>query len=476
MRILTKWVLLLSIALLSLWAAAQVTVTNELLPWIADNGTVVWQELLWDQSQPLGPLNPRRTDLFQVPVSFPPLPAPNVGIRALQISPPTNLFVLPNPPAFPQFAGRPQISADGRWLVYYAEDGQVYVKDLSITDPNDPNYPPRLISYKQWVDSDNDNNWNEPLQPSTWPSVLPAISGNGRIIAFLSQDPELYDPDRDGDPTNNPSLSSPTPLWFIYIHDRDADGNGVFDEKKVGGTTTEFLPDPSAPTGNTPLLVRLTEVRLSLDATGATLAFSAFTGTEWQLYMADWQSGTVNLIATSKAPLSIPSVAGSRIAFSAVNPFLLNGAAQPLPPGVWVFDVTLGNPPTINPVVGILTNGVNGAPVLSRDGNLLAFHSTATAYQRFGLDPQLRFFDFNGDNVPDDRNGVDDVFVFDLTTRLPVWSTLLVRGLGTPPITLFEPCVNPALPSSNVPMIAFQQIVNGASRVRVVRSPNIVLR
>ncbi len=509
MRRAKKWLLLVSVTLLSLWAGAQVTVTNELLPWVSDpdpngNIVVVWQELL----------APRRNDLFQIPVSL--LPTPNVGfrVRSINIANGTfsDLLVVPNPthisPPLRQFAGRPQINSDRRWVVFYAADGQVYVTGDNDGDglidedpfgdangddnPDDDNDgatdedPTALISYTGsytgWLDGDNDSIRDGAPPPSALTSVLPAMNGNGRIVAFLSRDPTIHDPDGDGDPDNNTPpnpAAPPAGLWLLYIHDRDADGNGTFDEARVGATTTRFLnvPGPNAP------YVRLTEVRLSLDATGSTLAFSVFTGTAWQLYMADWQSGTVNLIATSNAPLSAPSVVGSRLAFSSVSPFLITGAAQPSPPGVWMFDVTLGAVPVITPGVGIITNGVSGAPMLSRDGLLLSFHSTATRYQRFGVDPTLQpfVFDLNNDGVTEtplpDRNGVDDVFVFNLTTGLPIWSTLLVRGSGAPPITLFEPCVNPALPSSIAPPIAFQQIVNGASVVRVVnRATNMVLR
>ncbi|MCX7969131.1 MAG: hypothetical protein N3B10_11700, partial [Armatimonadetes bacterium] len=59
------------------------------------------------------------------------------------------------------------------------------------------------------------------------------------------------------------------------------------------------------------------------------------------------------------------------------------------------------------------------------------------------------------------------------------WSTLIVRALGTgnPPIALFVPCTNPSLPSSDVNLIAFQEIVNGQSRVRIVNpQTNAVVR
>jgi len=447
MRVMTKWALLLGLSALSLWAVGQQS-PNELYPWIADNGVVVWQELL----------PPRRTDLFQVPVSL--LPNPNVGIKAVQINSPTDLsdlFVLPNPPTFSQFAGRPQVSADGRWLVYYDQSGQVYVKDLTITDPADPNYSPKLISYKNWRDTDNDGVRDGTPTPSEI-AILPAISGSGRIVAFLSRDPDLNDPQGDG---NGPSAQAPPLGWLIYIHDRDADGNGTLDEAKVGGTTTRFLPDPADQTGNTPLFVTLTEVRLSLDQTGRSLAFSTWTGTQWQLwFVPDVQNPSPQLIATSSSPFSIPSVAGSRLAFTASGPFQFAGSAQPSPPGIYVVDTNT------NQTVAIQTNGVNGAPVLSRDGTLLAFHSTMTGFR------------VNGDQwqpLPNKRNAVDDVFVFDLT-GLPVWSTLVLRQANPAQFPPYATCVNPALPSSSVNLIAFQEIVNGVSRVRVVNLPNTVLR
>jgi hypothetical protein len=78
--------------------------------------------------------------------------------------------------------------------------------------------------------------------------------------------------------------------------------------------------------------------------------------------------------------------------------------------------------------------------------------------------------------LPNKRNAVDDVFVFNLTTGQPAWSTLVLRQGNPNQFPPYAPCVNPALPSSSANLIAFQEIVNGASRVRVVNLPNTVLR
>jgi hypothetical protein len=450
MRVMTKWALLLGLSALSLWAVGlQPTVTNELYPWIADNGVVTWQELY----------DPRRTDLFQPSAALPvvdPLRIANVGVRAIvPANPAPRIVTIPN-------AARPQVSADGQWLVYYQEDktttpptAQVYVLDLT-----DPNATPKRISYKGWSDTDDDGVRDGNPAPSMT-AILPAISGSGRIVAFLSRDPDLNDPQGDG---NGPSAQAP-PLgrWLIYIHDRDADGNGTLDEAKVGETTTRFVPDLAAdPTGNTPLFVTLTEVRLSLDQTGRSLAFSTWTGTQWRLwFVPDVQNPSPTPIATSPSPLSIPCVAGSRLAFTASGPFQFAGSAQPSPPGIYVVDTNT------NQTVAIQTNGVNGAPVLSRDGTLLAFHSTMTGFRVNGGPWQT---------LPNKRNAVDDVFVFDLATGR-FWSTLDLRPPNSNQLQRYTPCVNPALPSSSVNLIAFQEIVNGASQVRVIdRSSNTVLR
>ncbi|MFN4180106.1 MAG: hypothetical protein ACK4I8_07310 [Armatimonadota bacterium] len=461
MRNLAKWMLWIGIALTNLYAMGQQE--NELLPQVADDGTIIWQVA-------------RPRDLFQrVGNPLPWLPDETIGIRILF---PTGPFPLGQVPDIDSYAARPQISANGLWLIYHDENGQIMLWRI-LLDANGnktlASLPTQLVIRQQQV---------------TPNGILPIIGGNGRIITFLSQDPSLHDPDGDSDPNNNnpPNPLPPPPgWWLLYIHDRDADGDGVYDELEEGATRTLFINVPSP----NPPLIRLTEFRLNLDPTGASLAFSVFTGNQWELWLVrnvlDVQNYPPQRVAYSTAPFSAPSVAGSKLAFTASGPFNWDQIVPPIPPfaGVHIvnmLDLTLS--------LAVQTNGVNGTPVLSRDGNLLSFHTTGTMYSVNG--GQWWLFsdfnrdgvpeDFNGDKVPDfDRNGVDDVFVFDLTiSNIPlVWSTLITRtlGLGNPPVAAFAPCINPNLPSSSLNLIAFQEIVNGQSRVRVVNtSNNIVLR
>jgi hypothetical protein len=187
-------------------------------------------------------------------------------------------------------------------VVYYGPTtraGRVYVRDL-VTDPE---RQPQTHQLQVWTDTDGDG-VRDGDPPPSGTAILSAISGSGRIVAFLSRDPALNDPQGDG---NGPAAPTPPSAdrWLIYIHDRDADGNDTLDEAKVGGTTTRFVPDP---TGNTPLFVTLTEVRLSLDQTGRSLAFST------------WMGHAMATLVRPRCPKPIPTT-DSDIIFSFLHPF-----------------------------------------------------------------------------------------------------------------------------------------------------------
>jgi len=298
------------------------------------------------------------------------------------------------------------------------------------------------------------------------------VSQSGRFVAFLSQREDLNDPNGDG--------ASPITLngeWTIYIHDRDADipqdlnndgfpdvqgTPGNYDEGIRGATTTRFLPNPSDLT----LPFRLsspTRLRhITLEETNNTLRIYVVwvtrNGTNWELWLGRWEWDLQNrqwggvsqlMLWTSPLPIQGGFAASGRVTFSIAN-------------FVAVFS------DTGNRLLQIQTNGVNGAPVLSRNGQLLAFHSTMTAYRVNGSGWIL---------LPNKRNAVDDVFVFDLATGQIVWSTLSLRQLGgIPP---YHACVNPNLANSNT--IAFQQVSPVKpntqvyiSRVRIVQNGSLV--
>jgi hypothetical protein len=275
-------------------------------------------------------------------------------------------------------------------------------------------------------------------QPGNNHSVCPRINKDGRIIAFASLDPTLHDPNGDGNSDPLPLYATPTrdAPWIIYVHDRDVDGNGTYDE---------VSPDPTVITVAT-YAVAVTSfpyVSLSPDTGGTYIAYQVYDSANraWGLFVKDWRNNPVTapLVAVSPVKFSIPAVMGiTQPVNGALVAFTANVAFNGNKAGVWLAEIDFsGAPPVFVPVS--LNNGVNGAPVISPDATFIAFHTTASDI----VIPNVNLFD---------RNGVDDIYVFDLTNLQPVWSTLLVRNLPNsppPPIGLFDPCVHPSLSSFN---------------------------
>jgi len=108
----------------------------------------------------------------------------------------------------------PKMSADGRFIVFYTEATNLV--------PNDP--PDTFDVFLR--DRGTKTTRIIGLAPGggrgNGHSVLPTISSDGRFIAFQSTSDNLLPED-------------PDPVVDIFIHDRDADGNGVFDE--LGGVS-----------------------------------------------------------------------------------------------------------------------------------------------------------------------------------------------------------------------------------------------
>jgi hypothetical protein len=278
-------------------------------------------------------------------------------------------------------------------------------------------------------------------QPGNNHSVCPRINKNGRIIAFASLDPTLHDPNGDGNSDPLPLYATPTrdAPWIIYVHDRDVDGNGTYDE---------ISPDPTVITVAT-YAVAVTSfpyVSLSPDTGGTYIAYQVYDSANraWWLFVKDWRNNLVTdpPVAVSPVKFSIPAVIGiTQPVNGALVAFTANVAFNGNKAGVWLAEIDFsGASPVVGRFVPVsLNNGVNGAPMISPDATFIAFHTTASDI----VIPNVNLFD---------RNGVDDIYVFDLTTLQPVWSTLLVRNLPNsppPPIGLFDPCVHPSLSSFN---------------------------
>jgi hypothetical protein len=154
-----------------------------------------------------------------------------------------------------------------------------------------------------WKDTDGDGMRDtfEPSDGNDGNCVPVAISADGRIVVFLAQSLDIVDADGDGtpDPVNNPP-SDPSSDWLVLIHDRDADGNGVYDEAGIGATRT-FVG--SVDNNGNPLPA----ASVSVSANGRIIAFAtpanpANPDENWRVIVRDWQNGDQVEIPNAFAP------------------------------------------------------------------------------------------------------------------------------------------------------------------------------
>jgi hypothetical protein len=454
MRVMTKWALLIGTALLTLWAIGQQQQPvsfYQRMPVISDDGNdVIYQAI------PISGGGAPTLDVFQMSPQQMTTAGTGVGLINL-LSPPPGIAIVQN-------AARPHFSvSQGMYIVYMRggnadkvdNDGDGRIDEEIVNgldddgdgriDEDHQQGPIQVLVYDRQqgreilisgLGTDPANR-----QPGNNHSVCPRINKNGRIIAFASLDPTLHDPNGDGISDPLPLYATPTrdAPWIIYVHDRDVDGNGTYDE---------VSPDPTVITVAT-YAVAVTSfpyVSLSPDTGGTYIAYQVYDSANraWGLFVKDWRNNLVTdpPVAVSPVKFSIPAVMGiTQPVNGALVAFTANVAFNGNKAGVWLAEIDFsGTSPVVGRFVPVsLNNGVNGAPVISPDATFIAFHTTASDI----VIPNVNLFD---------RNGVDDIYVFDLTTLRPIWSTLLVRNLPNsppPPIGLFDPCVHPSLSSFN---------------------------
>jgi hypothetical protein len=142
---------------------------------------------------------------------------------------------------------------------------------------------------------------NNNFVPSNGNCVPVAISADGRIVVFLAQSPNALNiVDADGDGTSDP-VNNPPSDWLILIHDRDADGNGVYDEAGIGATCTS-IGNPLDSNGN-----YIPAASVSVSANGRIIAFATPVNPvnpdeNWRVIVRDWQNGDQVEIPNAFAP------------------------------------------------------------------------------------------------------------------------------------------------------------------------------
>jgi len=185
-------------------------------------------------------------------------------------------------------------------------------------------------------------------------SYGPAISADGRFVAFISGADNL--------------VANDTNAHFdVFVHDRDPDGNGVFDEGN--DVTTRASVDSNGAQGND-------DSGFGYGANGGRLSLSG------DGRFVTFDSRATNLAANSAHCCFLhDNVTGATLRVG------LDSAGNP------------GNAPSF-------------LPVISRDGNFVAFTSDANNL------------------VPGDHNGHADIFVTDLTQGTTTRASVSSAGVG----------------------------------------------
>jgi Tol biopolymer transport system component len=308
------------------------------------------------------------------------------------------------------FSFDPVISADGRFVAFMSEASNL----LPNADPNDPN-DTNLESDVFVRDRVNEATVrisvsSEGVQGND-SSSGPAISADGRFIAFWSWASNLVPGDDNAAPD-------------VFVRDRDADQDGVFDEP--GAVTTVLISRSTAGA-----LGNAASAGQSISADGR---FVAFESRAWNLVPGDTnqcQGITMSCrdifvhdrdadengvfdeaggVTTTRASVSSAGVGGDDdseepsisadgrlVAFESMASNLASGGTDSRFPDIYLHDRRTG----LTLLVSVSTLGVpaefsSSLPALTPDGRLLVFDSPS------------------GNLVLGDTNGRDDVFVHDL--------------------------------------------------------------
>jgi Tol biopolymer transport system component len=318
---------------------------------------------------------------------------------------------------------RVALSHDGRYVAFESERG-----DLAVGDGNDA---PDVFRLDRQTNAVLLVSRNGSDGVGNAASTSPAISADGRLVAFASAASDLVPGDTNGSTdvfvrdldastterssvtTAGAQVSAAAALpalspdgRFVAFGGGDGfvpgDNDGRFDifvRDRVAGTTTWASPDP--PTGT------LGEVfGPTVSADGTRVAFRGLTSNRLHLFDATMQTVATLGAGTGFAPnAAVPeslqvSADGRSVVFDSGQPSLVaddrNGTAD-----VFAYDVATA---AIHRVSGIrLTGAASGSPynppALSDDGAIVAFSS------------------FAGNLVPGDINGGGDVFVRDRLAR-----------------------------------------------------------
>jgi len=315
-------------------------------------------------------------------------------------------------------SSRPSVSADGRYVAFYSDAYNLVPGD---SPPYDANTCQTCTGVRDVFVRDTVTSTIVRVSvttsgvPGNDKSDRPAISGDGRFVAFVSDATNLVAGDMNG-------------ARDIFLHDRDTDADGIFDEPGAISTIRVSVSSAGVEANDRSNIPHISEDgrQIAFRSRATNLIAAGTLGID-HVYVHDRVTGTTSLVSVSSAgdegngtsdrpflssngryvtyfsdaynlvagddptfdPIFCPSCTGVRDVF----------VHDRDPDGNGVFDE--GNGQTERASVdssGVAGNGESTRPTLSADGRYVQFKSLANNL------------------VPGDTNNADDVFVHDRQT------------------------------------------------------------
>src|SRR5512143_261113 len=266
----------------------------------------------------------------------------------------------------------PGISADGRFVAFSSQATNLTADDTNVFE--DVFVSNVATGEIELISRGTDG-------PANGVSTFARLSGDGRYVVFQSNASNLVADDTNG-------------VTDVFVYDRV---DGVMRRVSVGSDGAETDGQSITPTISD-------DGRYVAFASRATnLVAPPTSGAFEQIYVADWRTQSVQLASVNdqgvpgNAISFLPDLTGDggQVAFKSeafnLVPNDTNGE-----PDVFVRDLTANTTQRVSvDDFGNQSNGLSGGPGISADGRFVAFASFASNF------------------VPDDGNGLSDVYVYD---------------------------------------------------------------
>ncbi|HEX7181243.1 MAG TPA: hypothetical protein VF756_05330 [Thermoanaerobaculia bacterium] len=290
-----------------------------------------------------------------------------------------------------------EISADGRYVVFSSQSTDVVAGQTDTNGLNDIFLYDRTTGTNVLVTHAS----GAAVTAADGFSFAPAISADGRWIAYGSGATNLVAGQTDGGASSN-----------VFLYDRTA-GSSVLLTGANGSATTEAnnaSGDPSISADGATIAFYSLATNLVAGQTDANSASDVFLYTGGTLTLLSGASGSATATANGASLDPVVSSDGSRIAFtSAATDLLSNSSDTNSATDIFLYTRSTGNLDLVShhgPLISITGpakpalpavtgNGASSAPALSATGGHVAFTSLAT--------------DLNGQS---DTNGGSDVFLY----------------------------------------------------------------